>query len=170
MPTLSVGVTNKVGQAPGLPERGVTLLELLIVVTLIALMTGISYPSVASGVDSLRLRSASDGIVGFLNTAIDRADRRQQVIQVWISPRDNLMTARSPDQEFSRRFELPATVRILSVQPRAQTATDEPRAFLFYPGGTVPPIGVEIVNQAGRRRLVRIDPITGVPRSEVEEP
>src|SRR5713226_8400252 len=133
MPTSSVGATNS--------ERGVTLLELLIVATLIALVTGISYPSVASGVDSLRLRSASDGIVGFLNTAIDRAERRQQVIQVWISPRDNVMTAGSPGLEFSRRFDLPDTVRILSVLPRAGNAADEPRGFLFYPGGTVPPIG-----------------------------
>src|SRR5437879_8927877 len=109
MPTLSVGAINN--------KRGVTLLELLIVVTLIALVAGLSYPSVASGVDSLRLRSASDGIVGFLNTAIDRAARRQQVILIWISPRDNVMTARSPDMEFSRRFDLPDTVRLLSVLP-----------------------------------------------------
>jgi prepilin-type N-terminal cleavage/methylation domain-containing protein len=160
MPTSSVGAINK--------QRGVTLLELLVVVTLIALLAGISYPSVASGVDSLRLRAASDGIVGFLNTAIDRAERRQQVIQVLISPRENVMIARSPDPEFSRRFELPDGVRILSVQPQAPTAPDEPRAFLLYPGGTVPPIGVEIGNQVGRRRMVRIDPITGVPRSEAE--
>ena len=160
MPTSSVGAINN--------ERGVTLLEMLVVMTLIALVAGIGYPSVSSGIDSLRLRAASDGIVGFLNTAIDRADRRQQVIQVWISPRDNAMLARSPDLEFSRRFDLPGTVRIVSVQPGGLTAPDEPRAFLFYPGGTTPPIGVEISNQAGRRRMVRIDPITGVPRSELE--
>src|SRR6266849_4214713 len=105
MPTSSVGVTNSMYRA-GVPSgpaskrsSGVTLLEMLIVMTLIALVAGLSYPSVASGVDSLRLRSASDGIVGFLNTAIDRAWRRQQVIQVWISPRDNVLTARSPDLE-----------------------------------------------------------------------
>jgi general secretion pathway protein H len=162
MPTSSVGATSR--------ARGVTLLELLIVVALIALLAGISYPSVASGVDSLRLRSASDGIAGFLNTAIERAARRQQVIQVWISPRDNAMIVRSPDLEFSRRLELPPAVRILSVVPPAMAEPDQPRAFLFYPGGTVPPIGVEIVSQAGRRRLVRIDPVTGVPRSEAEAP
>jgi prepilin-type N-terminal cleavage/methylation domain-containing protein len=162
MPTSLVGTTNS--------RRGVTLLEMLIVMALMALVAGLSYPSVASGVDSLRLRSASDGIVGFLNTAIDRAERRQQVIQVWISPRDNRMTAGSPDPGFSRRFDLPDTVHILSVLPLAAAPPDEPRGFLFYPGGTMPPIGVEIVNKAGRRRLVRIDPITGVPRSELEAP
>jgi prepilin-type N-terminal cleavage/methylation domain-containing protein len=168
MPTLSVGATNRVGQASGLSECGVTLLEMLIVVTLMALVAGISYPSVASGIDSLRLRAASDGIVGFLNTAIDRAERRQQAIQIWISPRDSVMTAQSPDLEFRRRFDLPGTVRILSVLPNTGIPPDEPRTFLLYPGGTVPAIGVEIANQDGRRRMVRIDPITGVPGSELE--
>jgi prepilin-type N-terminal cleavage/methylation domain-containing protein len=160
MPTLSVGATNR--------NRGVTLLEMLIVVTLMALVAGISYPSVASGVNSLRLRAASDGIVGFLNTAIDRAERRQQAIQILISPRDNLMTARSPDLGFNRQFDLPGAIRIVSVLPNSGIAPDEPRTFLIYPGGTVPAIGVEIANQDGRRRLVRIDPITGVPGSELE--
>ena len=149
-------------------DAGVTLIELLIVVTLMGLIAGLSYPAVTAGIDSLRLRSASDGIVGFLNTALDRAERRQQVVEIWISPRDNAMIARTPDLAFNRRFDLPDTIRILSVQPRAQGAPDEPRQFLCYPGGTAPHVAVEIANRAGRKRLVSVDPVTGVPRSEVE--
>src|SRR5258706_5877087 len=158
MPTSSVGVTNR--------ERGVTLLEMMIVVTLIALVAGLSYPSVSSGIDSLRLRSASDAIVGFLNTALDRADRRQQVVEIWISPHENAMTARSADLGFVRRLDLPEPIHIISVQPQAPAGPDEPRRFLCYPGGTVPRIAVEIANREGRRRIVTLDPITGVPRSE----
>src|ERR1700704_3342429 len=87
--TLSVGATSR-RRGPGRRcarsnESGVTLIELLIVLTLIALVTGISYPSAASSVESLRLRSVSDQVVSFLNTAIDRAGRREQVIEVWIA-------------------------------------------------------------------------------------
>src|SRR5579871_6594166 len=92
-PTLSVGATNR-------RRAGITLIELLIVLTLIALVTGISYPSAAAGVESLRLRSVSDQIVNFLNAAIDRAGRREQVIEVWIAPKDNVLIARSPDLAF----------------------------------------------------------------------
>ncbi len=105
-------------------NSGVTLIELLIVLTLIALVTGISYPSAAAGVESLRLRSVSDQVVNFLNTAIDRAGRREQVIEVWIAPKDNVLIARSPDLEFSRRLELPDGYRILAVLPAAEVNPD----------------------------------------------
>ena len=130
--TLSAGATSR-------RRAGVTLIELLIVLTLIALVTGISYPSAAAGVESLRLRSVSDQVVSFLNTAIDRAGRREQVIEVWIAPKDNVLIARSPDLEFSRRLELPDGYRILLVLPAAEVSPDEPRRFLMYPGGTVSP-------------------------------
>ena len=149
-------------------ESGITLIELLIVLTLIALVTGISYPSAAASVESLRLRSVSDTVVTFLNTAIDRAGRRQQVIEVWIAPKDNVLIARSPDLEFSRRLELPDGYRILAVLPPAAVNPDEPRRFLMYPGGTVPRIGIEISNRAGNKRMVRVDPFTELTRAERE--
>lgn len=134
--------------------------------TLIALVTGIAYPSAAAGVESLRLRSVSDTVVSFLNTAIDRASRRQQVIEVWIAPKDNVLIARSPDLEFSRRLELPEGYRILTVLPAAEVNPEEPRRFLMYPGGSVPRIGVEIANRAGSKRMVSVDPFTELTRAE----
>ncbi len=134
--------------------------------TLIALVAGISYPSAASSVESLRLRSVADSVVNFLNTAIDRAGRRQQVIEVWIAPKDNVLIARSPDLEFTRRLELPDGYRILAVLPAAEVNPDEPRRFLMYPGGAIPRIGVEIANPSGNRRLVSVDPFTDLTRAE----
>jgi prepilin-type N-terminal cleavage/methylation domain-containing protein len=157
---LSVGATNS------RPRAGITLIELLIVMTLIALVTGIAFPSAAAGVESLRLRSVSDTVVSFLNTAIDRAGRRQQVIEVWISPKDNLLISRSPDLQFSRRLELPDGYHIQTVLPAAEVNPDEPRRFLLYPGGAVPRIGVEIANRSGAKRMVRVDPFTELTHAE----
>jgi len=131
---------------------------MLIVVTLIALVAGISFPSIASGVESLRLRSASDSMVAFLNTALDRADRRQQAVEIRISPKENLLTARSADNGFARELHLPDNVNI--------TNPSEPRRFLLYPGGSVPAIQVDLATQGGRHRRVSVDPITGVSRAE----
>jgi prepilin-type N-terminal cleavage/methylation domain-containing protein len=160
MPTSSVGATSK--------QRGVTLLELLIVVTLIALVAGVSYPSVNSGLDSMRLRSASDAVAAFLTTAVDRAGRRQQAIEIVISPRENVLLARTADQTFLRRVEMPDSVRIVTVAPPVPEALapDVPRRFLVYPGGAAPRIGVEIASSSGRRWTVSLDPITGIARSE----
>jgi prepilin-type N-terminal cleavage/methylation domain-containing protein len=162
MRTSSVGAISK--------ERGVTLLELLIVMTLIALMVGVSYPSAMAGIEALRLRSVSDTLVSFLNTAVDRAARRHQVIEIWISPRENVLIARSPDLAFSRRLDIPESFRITSVLPQAQGNPNEPRRFLLYPGGTVPRIGIEISNNAGRKRWVGMDPFTGLPGPVSESP
>jgi len=45
---------------------------MLIVMAIVALIAGMAAPSVSSGLDSLRMRSTSDAIVGFLNTALAR--------------------------------------------------------------------------------------------------
>jgi prepilin-type N-terminal cleavage/methylation domain-containing protein len=150
-------------------QRGVTLLEALIVVALIGLIAGLSYPSISSGLDTLRLRSTSDAIVSFLNIALERADRRQQVVEVIVSPHENLLLSHTADLAFTNRLEIPAQLRILSVQPALPNGVDpeEARHFLLYPGGSVPRIGVEIATLQGRRRLVSVDPVTGSPRAEV---
>jgi len=43
---------------------------------------------------------------------------------------------------------------------------DLQRNFLLYPGGTVPPLGLQLINRRNVQRVVRVDPITGVPRLE----
>ncbi len=150
-------------------QRGVTLVEILIVVAVIAMIAGLSFPAINSGLDSLRLRSTSDAIVSFLNIALDHADRRQQAVEVIVSPRENILVSRTADLGFVRRLDLPVQLRIVSVQPALPTVLDaqEPRTFLLYPGGSVPRIGIEIATFQGRRRLVSVDPITGSPVSAV---
>jgi|GEM_PF-450901 len=150
-------------------ERGVTLIEALIVVALIAMIAAVSFPAISSGLDTLRLRSTSDAIVSFLNIALDHASRRQQAVEVIISPRENTLLSRTADLGFSRSLDIPAQVRIVSVQPALPTVADpqEPRRFLLYPGGSVPGIGIEISTLQGHRRLVSVDPVTGSPQSVV---
>jgi hypothetical protein len=144
---------------------------MLIVMAVVALVAGMSYPSVTAGLDSLRLRSTSDAIIGFLNTALARADTRQQVIEILISEQDGTITATSGDRGFNKRLDIMNPIKILSVQPAlAADAEDQNqvRRFLVYPGGAVPKIAIEIGNSRGRKRLVSIDPITGVPQSVIE--
>jgi prepilin-type N-terminal cleavage/methylation domain-containing protein len=159
MPTSSVGRINK--------RRGVTLIEMLIVMALIALVAGMAAPSVSAGLDSLRLRSTSDAIVGFFNTALARADTRQQVVEIVISPQEGTLVAISADGAFRKRLEIASPVRILSIGPAFGDQAG-PRRFLVYPGGTVPKITIEIANSQGRKRLISIDPVTGVPQADAK--
>jgi prepilin-type N-terminal cleavage/methylation domain-containing protein len=145
-------------------RRGVTLIEMLIVVTIIGLIAGVSFPAVSSGLDSLRIASASDSLVSFLNAGLNRAERRQEAVEVAISTHDGTVTLTS--NSLSRRLEMPSGVKIEQVLPRLPEETGGPRLFLLVPGGAVPRIGIGIVNQRGVRRIVRVNPMTGVPEIE----
>ena len=145
-------------------SSGVTLIEMMIVVTLIGLIAAISFPSVASGVDSLRLTSASDSIVSFLNAALNRAERRNEPVEVIVSVQENQLVMRSVDPSFIRTVAMPEGVKIAKIHPgipglEAETA----RSLILYPGSAIPRFGVEIEDRRGTRRIVRVDPTTGVP-------
>jgi prepilin-type N-terminal cleavage/methylation domain-containing protein len=166
MPTSSVGVTANKSQAKACATAGVSLLELLVVVTLMAIVAGLTYPSAAAGVDSLRLRSAADRVVAFLNTALERSDRRQQVIEIRIAPAEGALSARSADTTFERTLALPDSIRIVAVEPALTADSGEQRRFLLYPGGTAPRIAIDLESKDGRKRRVVVDPLTGMPHSE----
>jgi prepilin-type N-terminal cleavage/methylation domain-containing protein len=158
-------------------ERGVTLLELLLVMTIIAVMTAVTYPTAIAGLDSLRLRSAADRVMSLLNLALDRADRIQQVVEIRVSPQENAISARSMDLSLNRTLELEVPVRIASVEPATQPQADDgtappdvQRRFLLYPGGTPPRISIELETRDGRKRRVTVDPVTGMLHSEVVNP
>jgi prepilin-type N-terminal cleavage/methylation domain-containing protein len=153
---------------PGAGRSGVTLVEMLIVVTIVGLIAGVTFPAVSSGVDSLRLASASDALVSLLNGALNRAERRQVAVEVAISVTENAVHLSSIEPGFTRTLTMPDGVKIVAVWPKLLLEDDQPRRFLLLPGSTVPRLGVEIVNRKGTRRIVRVNPITGVP--EIERP
>lgn len=133
-------------------ERGVTLIEMMIVVTLIALMTGITFPAISSGIDSLRMSTASEAVAGFIQTAITRTERRQQMLQLTVSKQENAIMLAGAG--YNTRYTLPDGVTIAAVLP-----TD---TVLLYPGGAPPRIQVRLLNRRGAQRLISLDPITGV--------
>lgn len=149
-----------------LRERGVTILEMLVVVTLVGVMVGISFPAVTSGVDSLRLISAADSVASFLNGALNRAERRQEVMEVTISKAENKLVLRSSEPNFVRELPMPSGVTITAVLPETVQTDDSPRRIFLYPGGTVPRIGVELMNRRNAKKIVRVDPMTGAPQIE----
>ena len=164
MPTSLAGRTSRPANA------GVTLIEMVVVVALISLMVGISFPAITSGIDSLRLNAATNGVVSFLNYGLSRAERRQQVVEITISKAENALAMRSTEAGFFRKLALPEGVSITHIFPELPEQSDAQRSFLLYPGGTVPRIGVQLINRRNAERLVRVDPITGVPRVERVEP
>jgi prepilin-type N-terminal cleavage/methylation domain-containing protein len=165
MPTSSTG--NKLrGRLSG--RRGVTLMEMMVVLAIISLIVGLSFPSTIAGMENIRLAAGARSVASFMNVAANRAERRQQAIELTVSVKENAVTMRSPDAAFVKTLDLPRGITIRAVWPALLEPTDEPRQFMLQPGGVPPRIGIEIANQRGARRIVRLNPITGV--TEIEQP
>ncbi len=135
-------------------RRGVTLIEMMVVVAIIGVMVGISFPAVSSGLESIRLRSAADSVASFLNAAMNRAQRRQEVIEVVMDPKRNRLALYSSEPGYERTLELPKDVSL---------AGEDERHVLLMPGGSFPRFAVDLVNGKGARKHVAVDPITGSP-------
>jgi len=147
---------------------GVTLIEMMVVVGLIALIAGITFPAFTSGIDTLRLNQAASGVVSFFNDGLNRAERRGQAVAITVIQAQNTLVMQSAEPGFEKKYELPRGITIVKILP--ETITDDgTRQFLLYPGGAVPQAGIEIANSRHALRMVRVDPITGVPQVERAE-
>jgi prepilin-type N-terminal cleavage/methylation domain-containing protein len=137
-------------------RSGVTLIEMLIVMMIIGIIAGVSFPALAAGLASVRLSSASGSAASFLTSAMNQVERHELAAAVVIDPRENklaLYTAASGDKP-DKLLEMPRGIAIDG---------EDPRRFLLQPGGTFPRITLVLRNEKGARRSVRIDPATGVP-------
>lgn len=144
---------------------------MLVVVAIIGVIAGISMPSVASGIDSVRVSTASQSVAGFLNAAMTRAERRQQPVEVLILPKENRLVMYTNEPGFERELKMPDGITIETVLPKIDDSLDlkEGRRLILLPGATAPGIGVQIANSHGARKVIRLDPMTGFPRIESVE-
>jgi prepilin-type N-terminal cleavage/methylation domain-containing protein len=137
-------------------QSGVTLVEMLIVVMIIGVIAGVSFPALTAGLAGVRLSSASGSAASFLTAAMNRVERRELAAAIVIAPKENRLavyTAASGDKP-DTTLTMPQGIAIEG---------DEPRRLLLQPGGTFPQITLVLRNEKGARRSVRIDPATGVP-------
>jgi hypothetical protein len=113
--------------------------------------------------------SAGDSVATFLNAAVNRAERRQQPVELVVFPQEGRFALYSNEPGFKRELKMPDGVGIEAVLPVQEGDPAQPRRILFLPGATVPAIGIQLGNRRGAHRVVRLDPMTGFPRVESVE-
>jgi prepilin-type N-terminal cleavage/methylation domain-containing protein len=148
-------------------QSGVTLVEMLIVVMIIALIAGITFPALAAGLGTVRLNSAAGSAASFLTATMNRVERRELPAAVVIAPKEEelqVFTAASGEKP-EKTLHMPQGIFIEGDEAGA------PRRFLLQPGGAFPRVTLVLRNEKGARRSVHIDPATGVPDiARVEAP
>ncbi len=158
-------------------QRGITLLELLVVAALASILLAVVFPSVRSGLSTLELRSSARRLAAAAKYARDQAIYRQSFFQLEIDTESGTISVIDMDRDATtetnatgqsgrairRSFELPATVRIGEILPDEGDAPARIRRFLFSPDGGSDPFQVVLENPR-RKVQVSTDPLTGFPK------
>ena len=150
-------------------RRGVTLLEMLIVLAIIGVMSSIVWPTAAGALDSIRLRSSADAVASLLAKATVQADRRQQPVEIVIDREAGRIEAAGGSAASRIELTLEEGIAIASVEPRGFDAAglegDQPRQhrFVLLPGAGWPALKIALESKGRARRVVSLDPITGAP-------
>jgi len=140
---------------------------MLVVIAIVGVIVAVTAPSVSAGLDAVRMASATQSVATFLNGAGNRAERRQQAVELVVSRKDNKLSMYTNEPGFTRELALPDGVSIEAVLPGDDGDPDAIRRLILMPGATVPGIGIRLANRRGSRRLVKLDPMTGFPRTEI---
>jgi general secretion pathway protein H len=137
-------------------ERGVTLLELLIVLMLMGLIVGIAMPTFGGGVSSSALKSATREVAAGLRLARDQAiaQRVESLLELDLDGR----TFRVPPDP--RAHRLPERLDLKLYTAQRDLVSDKVGAIRFFPDGGSN--GGRITLAAGERKYdVDVDWLTG---------
>jgi len=142
--------------APARRTRGVTLLELVIVISLIAILTAIVMPMFGGGVSTTELRSAARQIAAGLRTARSEAlaQRRETFLVLDVAGK------RFKVDQDPREHKLPAGLELKLFTAQNDLVDATTGAIRFFPDGGSN--GGRITLAAGTRKYeVDVDWLTG---------
>jgi prepilin-type N-terminal cleavage/methylation domain-containing protein len=135
-------------------ESGITLVEMLVTLAIIALIVSIAYPSMTTGIDGIRLRTSVDNIAVLFTEARNMSDRFQTPVQITVMPDQDRLHAATIDGVWQKVYELPDRVHV--VIPR------ETGAVVLYPGSPTPGLRMLLEAEYGARTGLRFNIFTGV--------
>lgn len=150
-------------------RKGFTLIELVVVLSLIVMMIGLTMPRIRSTLLSDDLKRTALRMVGLVKNLRDEAVREQKTYtlyldmaqqQYWIG--FEAMT--EAEQELARKNaeKLPRDVKILDVWFKSEGKVSEGEAvILFFKKGYVQPSAIHLGDDDGRRFTVVLSPFGG---------
>ncbi len=135
-------------------NAGITLIEMLVVMTLIGLLASVVTPSVTAGMETVKLRNSAERLASTLRLARERAVRTRHYFQVTVDPQARRVELRDLEGDFARDWILPETIAV---------KVDHVLLYQFAPDGSVPSLHVDLENSKRRTVSVEMDAFTALP-------
>ena len=135
-------------------DSGITLVELLVGLTIIAVILAIAWPNLTTGIDGIRLRTTVDNIAVFFTEARNVSDRLQTPVQITVLPEEDQLHAVTIDGDWRNVYELPDRIHI--IVPR------ETGAVILFPGAPTPGLRLLLEAEHGPQTGLRFNIFTGV--------
>ena len=147
-------------------DWGFTLLELVIVVVVMAMVLGVSYPSLSGGSAAIKLRSTGRDILNTFRYAREKAVTEQTGMRVTVDREKQELTLSDDLGEGRRRYVLPAEVKIQRMALGGTEIKEGPLVVRFLPNGSAENAEVLLQSRTGYYLRIITDPITGGARVE----
>jgi len=148
-------------------QQGFTLLELIVVVLIICLVLGISYPSMQRGSSMLNLQSASRDVLNTFRFARLKAVSEQTTMLLVINRDERKFELANVLGEATRAYTLPNGVNIQRMERAGGEVKDNVMTVRFAPNGNLENVGIRLATDNGGRRMQIIsDPLGGGARVE----
>ncbi len=133
---------------------GVTLLELVVVIAILATATIFALPAIRVGNDNLQLRAGASRVASLLREARHQAVTHRRPARVTLEAnRHAAALVWDGTEDPIRRVELPARFRL--------DAAGGPEALTFSPRGLVRDARWTVEGPGGRRLVVAVHGVTG---------
>jgi general secretion pathway protein H len=145
-------------------SEGFTLLELILVVLVIALAVGVSYPSFTRGTAAVQLRTSARDVMNTMRYARERAITEQQTFLVSANPETGTLVMTDEIGDGARSYTLPREVRIDRLVLDGEPLREGPFIVRFLPNGSAAAAEIQLRSATGSAVRIVTDPITGGAR------
>jgi prepilin-type N-terminal cleavage/methylation domain-containing protein len=140
------------------PDAGVTLLELIMVMAILALLAGLVGPAFGHWLDDWKLRGVADRLAETIRYARMQAVYQQRYFVVELKPEDHTVRVLEPSAGVVREYALPSDVQVGEDPPGAPS---EVLRVILAPSGTAEAKTFWVRNPRGTTLKVRLDFLLG---------
>lgn len=145
-------------------SEGFTLLELVIVILVIVLAVGISYPALTHGSAIFQLRAAGRDVLNTFRYAREKAITEQRRLMVVVDPETQKVVLSDEFGDGARTLAMPHHVRIERVVLEEHELMQGPLVVHFLPNGSSENAEIVLRSDSGAVLHIVTDPITGGAR------